>query len=154
MMYHISAFRFKFKQTIRIIFKVFYYLLFICFAVWLINKQLVWIEWPLKILGFGVWFLLALIFIPNLLKKIWHLNRDRRLLSQLNPGNEITWVAICQTANCFRTNWGQSRYLEIIRTKKIQITDIEEVSPPLSLAGPDAETEMARLKEQIYDLRE
>ena len=42
----------------------------------------------------------------------------------------------------------------MLRTQKIQITDLDTISLPLSLVGLNAEAEMARLKEQIYDLQE
>jgi len=133
---------------------------FILFLIWGSSKQFNWLGW-FDWLGWILIFLIlvtiicgAYLLISYLIKTTWNIVKDFRLLKQLNLGNELTWVAVCQTTNRFRSDWGQSRYLEMLRTQKIQIIDLDEIAPSLSLVGVNAKVAMARLKEQIYDLQE
>ncbi|NES24185.1 MAG: hypothetical protein F6K41_36055 [Symploca sp. SIO3E6] len=122
---------------------------FMWFISWIIAENN-WLYWTIIVL--------MLVYISSqayfLIHHVYLISRDFRLLKQLNLGNELTWVAVCQTTNRFRSDWGQSRYLEMLRTQKIQVIDLDAIAPSLSLVGVNAEAAMARLKEQIYDLQE
>ncbi len=121
--------------------------------IWLV-RQWNWLAWIFMVLFGSIIIYAAYLWIPGLIQKIWNISKDFRLLKQLNLGDELTWVAVCQTTNRLRSDWGQSRYLEMLRTQKIEIIDLDAIAPSLSLVGVDAEAAMARLKEQIYDLQE
>jgi hypothetical protein len=83
-----------------------------------------------------------------------HRVKDSRKLGGIIFEKDISWNMICQTVASFKTDWGQSQYLELIRTNKLNVGDYSFISELPQLKGKRSEEQLARLREQILGLQE
>jgi Zn-dependent protease with chaperone function len=104
------------------------------------------------LIAFGI--ILAYRFLLFVFKDISNRIKDLRILSKIPAEKEVTWSMLCQTAELFQTDKGQSRYFELIRMNKINIVDYFPTSKLPKLQGKSGEEQLARLREQILGLQE
>lgn len=110
-----------------------------------------------------IWFYLILLspllvaslyFLYSLASVLLSIYRDYMILKALDLNEELTWDAIFHTINRFQSNWAQVKYLRMLKKQKVKVKNMDDIAPEIILMSDDASVEMAKFKEQIYDLQE
>ncbi|PIA78407.1 hypothetical protein BFR04_02395 [Gaetbulibacter sp. 4G1] len=89
----------------------------------------------------------------QILKFILKVYNDFKILKTLEIKKQNYWYNVCRTSNAFKTDWGQSKYLRKMRLIDINITNFN-MDEKIVCRGDKSETELAILKEHIFQLRE
>lgn len=78
--------------------------------------------------------------------------QDRAIYKKLQIQNDITWSIIFQTLNTFKTDEFQAKYLLKVRKQKPSVSGTYFEFRNFKLKGENSKIELAKLREQVYEL--
>lgn len=112
------------------------------------------IEQYIFILLAPIYALLFLYMLYYLIKALNKRFNDLRNLKRMSNEKEITWSLLWQSIGTFQTEWGQARFIELIRINKVNVTEYTAIFDSSILKGNKSKEQLARLQEQILGLQE
>jgi len=78
--------------------------------------------------------------------------KDRAIYKKIQIQNDITWSIIFQTLNSFKTDEFQAKYLLKVRKQKPSVSGTYFGFKDFKLKGENSKIELAKLREQVYEL--